>query len=111
MTSIQEKFSKGIEPMELPPTEYPTDSGFEIPNDAFPLPSGGIGNNDSAEIIFSEMGKIRKIFMRGTVAHEVATTDESDHLPQTQLSLTNQARVSPKSGSIERTEYVWAWKD
>jgi len=54
----------------------------EIPDDVFPVPAGGIGNNAAAEIIFPVMGEARKLFIRGTTVHEIATTEDSDHLAQ-----------------------------
>ena len=52
----------------------------QIPDDVFPVPGGGIGNNAAAEIIFPALAKSRRIFMRGTIAHEVARSEKTDHL-------------------------------
>jgi len=83
MTPIQQRFADDVEPMApIDLTDNHSDTATEIPDDVFPVPAGGIGNNAAAEVIFPVMGEMRKIFMRGTSVHEIASTDEADHLSQ-----------------------------
>jgi hypothetical protein len=57
-----------------------TSNGAKIPEDVFPVPSGGIGHTQAADIIFPALAESRRMFMRGARAHEIVTTDNADHL-------------------------------
>lgn len=92
------------------------EKAIKIPDDVFPVPAGGIGNNRSAEVIFSKMGAMRKIFMRGTTVYEIAETEESDHLvpvsPERFCSLVEIKGFRIARREIKKTEgepdrFVW----
>jgi hypothetical protein len=85
MTRIQEAFAEGKVPPPLDADEYakesaPSQDSPQIPGDVFPVPGGGIGYNAAAEIIFPALAKSRRLFMRGTIANEITTSDRTDHL-------------------------------
>ena len=52
----------------------------DIPDYVFPVPAGGVGNNASAEIIFPAMGKMKRLFMRGSSVHEIVKGHEAEYL-------------------------------
>ena len=66
-----------------PPQELNDDPNTdpEIPENVFPIPSGGISYTHAAKTIFPVMAESRCLFMRDGTPHEVVSgTGESDHL-------------------------------
>jgi hypothetical protein len=55
-------------------SSLPSDNESEIPTGIFPVPSGGVAYTESADIIFTELGKARRLFSRGGMPHEVRTS-------------------------------------
>lgn len=59
----------------LPPAEKKPEPGqWAIPENVFPVPSGGISYTESADIIFTHLGSARRLFARGGIPHEVKTS-------------------------------------
>lgn len=54
--------------------------GSDVPDDVFPVPAGGVGNNASAGIIFPAMGEMKRLFVRGSTVHEIVKGHESEYL-------------------------------
>lgn len=82
MTPIQKAFASGMPEIHQIPPPKVCEPIQKIPADVFPLPAGGIGNNESAEIIFPVLGDMRKLFIRGNNVCEIISSNDSDHLTQ-----------------------------
>ncbi|MBK1853700.1 hypothetical protein JO972_01905 [Verrucomicrobiaceae bacterium 5K15] len=107
-----------VEPIEAPAEAAPPldSAAIEIPDNIFPVPAGGIGNNAAAEIIFPAMGKMKRLFMRGFTVHEIVQGAEMDYLapisPERLCSLVETAgsriaRREVKKGDDGKKSTVW----
>ena len=84
MNHIQQLFaaSRGsdFDTPPIPETQGPAEHSnadetcSSIPGDVFPVPSGGVTYTESSDIIFSQLGKARRLFTRGGIPHEIKTS-------------------------------------
>jgi len=53
----------------------------DMPSDVFPIPAGGVSYTESAGVVFAKIAESRRLFVRGGIPHEIATsTTEPDYL-------------------------------
>ncbi len=74
------KLISEAEVIEVIPADEKPKGDYDIPADVFPVPAGSISYTKAGGIIFKEMGKSRRLFMRGNSVHEIAKAEDADYL-------------------------------